>query len=180
MLFTFQVWSSCLGDDICADWPENVHGYYSSTSSRLRVHQHRRDVQCGRHGKAGQSSFTSLRDPCNERNGGIERSSLSAAFLRGPTIGTVSLSHRFGKQCTFQTWHEAFLCLWERSKSGSECSPQLEIPPDSALERNDAYEVNFQTVYLLIDLIFPIRGSLHFSFFRLSPIVLICTPRWCR
>jgi len=34
------------------------------------------------------------------------------------------------------------------------------------------YEVNFQTVYQPIDLIYPIRYSSHFSFIRLSPIVL--------
>jgi len=56
-------------------------------------------------------------------------------------------------------------------KTGSECSPKLEVLQDSAFETNVVYEVNFQTVYLPIDLIFPIRYSLHFSFIRLSPIV---------
>jgi len=55
---------------------------------------------------------------------------------------------------------------------GSECSPKLEVLQDSAIETNAAYEVNFQTAHLSIDLIFPIRCSLHFSFIRLFPIVL--------
>jgi len=65
----------------------------------------------------------------------------------------------------------AILCLWELSKTGSECSSKLEVLQDSAFETN-VYEVNFQMVYLLIDLIFPIRCSVHFSYIRLSSIVL--------
>ena len=49
-----------------------------------------------------------------------------------------------------KTTSPAGLCFWEK------CS----------------YEVYLQTVYLLIELIFPIRCSSHFSFIRLSPIVL--------
>jgi len=55
---------------------------------------------------------------------------------------------------------------------GSECSPQLEVRQDSDFEKNEVCEVNFQTVYLPIDLVFPIRCFLHFSSIRLSPIVL--------
>jgi len=66
----------------------------------------------------------------------------------------------------------AILCLQEGSKTGSECSPKLVVLQDSAFEPNVVYEVNFLTVYLPIDLIFPIRCSLHFSCIRISPIVL--------
>jgi len=58
------------------------------------------------------------------------------------------------------------------SKTGSECSPKLAVLQDSALETIVVYEVKFQAVHLPIDLIFPIRCSLHFSSIRLSPIVL--------
>ena len=63
------------------------------------------------------------------------------------------------------------ISLWEGSRTGSECSPKLEVLQDSAFETNVVYEVNFQTVYLPIDLIFSIRCSSHFSFIRLSPIM---------
>jgi len=60
------------------------------------------------------------------------------------------------------TGYGAFLCFWERSKTGSEFSVMLEVMQDSAFEINAVYKVNFQTVYLPITLICPIRWSLHF------------------
>jgi len=67
---------------------------------------------------------------------------------------------------------EHFSVCENLSKTGSECSQKLEVLQDSAFETNVAYELNFQMVYLPIYLISPIRCSLHFSFIRLSPIVL--------
>jgi len=49
---------------------------------------------------------------------------------------------------------------------------KTEVLQDSAFEKKVVFEVKFQTVYLLIDFIFPIRCSLQFPFIRLSPIVL--------
>jgi len=71
-----------------------------------------------------------------------------------------------------KVFNGAFLCLLEGSKTGGECSSKLEVLQDSAFETNVVYEVNFQTVYLPIDLIYPIRCSSYFSFIRLSPIEL--------
>ena len=76
--------------------------------------------------------------------------------------------------------NEAFLCLWERSKSESECSPKLEVLQGTAFKRNVpvAHEVKFSNgvgTYLTIDVILPICNPLHFSFFRLSPVVLTRT-----
>jgi len=68
--------------------------------------------------------------------------------------------------------HFSLFVRREGSKMGSECSPKVEVLQDSAFEKNVVYEVNFQSVYPPIDWIFPIRRSSHFSFIRLSPIVL--------
>ena len=60
----------------------------------------------------------------------------------------------------------------EGSKTGSERSPKIEVLQDPAFEESVLHEVNIQEVYMPIDLIFPIRCTLYFSFIRLSPIVL--------
>jgi len=55
---------------------------------------------------------------------------------------------------------------------GSECFPKLEVLQDYALDINVAYEVNFQTVYLPIYEILPIRCSFHFPLF--SAFLRLC------
>jgi len=91
---------------------------------------------------------------------------------RDPRILSPTEFESVARQSIFPLYNGAFRCLREGSKTGSKCSPKLEVPQDFAFEKNVVYGVNFQTVYLSIELIFPIRCSSHFSFIRLSPIVL--------
>jgi len=98
-------------------------------------------------------------------------------FLKLSYINLARVSYdfryRLKKKSISSLWSNgAFLCLWERSKRGIECSPKLEVLQDSAFETNEGYEISFLTECLSIDLVFLIRCSLHFSFIRLSPIVL--------
>ena len=62
------------------------------------------------------------------------------------------------------------------SKTGSECSPKLEVLQDSAFETNVGSKFSND---LPIDLIFPIRCSVHFflsASLRLSYIHSKATP----
>jgi len=56
------------------------------------------------------------------------------------------------------------LFLRTEKNTGSEFSLKLEVLQDSASEINVVYEVNFQTVHLSIDLIFPVRRSCNLTF----------------